>query len=152
MKKLLSIAILLVGSVAFSAKPYGDAGCGLGSVLFGSSGNQVLAATTNGSSYTNLFGISSGTSNCVADGAVTLNKEVPLYIEANKESLAKEATRGNGETIATLSQMMGCKQESLGPALKKNYKTIFVDSDMAPAAIEQNIHTLISTDHASCGA
>lgn len=152
MKKLFSIAILLVGSVAFSAKPYGDAGCGLGSVVMGNSGNQVMAATTNASSVTNLFGISSGTSNCVSDGAVTLNKEVPLYIEANKEVLAKEATRGNGETITTLSAMMGCDQTHFGSALKKNYKSIFVDSEMAPAAIQQNIHNMISTDKATCGA
>jgi hypothetical protein len=151
MKKILSIAILLIGSVAFSAKPYGDAGCGLGSVLMGSSGNQVIAATTNGTSYTNLFGISSGTSNCVAGGAVTMNKEVPLYIEANKDALAKEATRGNGETITGLSHLMGCQQESFGPALKKNYKNIFVDSQMAPATIEQNIQTMISSDKNACG-
>ncbi len=129
----------MTGSAVAMARPYGEAGCGLGSIVMGNTGSQVLASTTNGSSYSNAFGITSGTSNCVEDGAVALNKELPLYIESNKESLATDVARGQGDSLATLSELVGCDQAVLAPALQKNYKVIFVDSQMQPAQIENSI-------------
>lgn len=42
------------------------AGCGFGSQVMGENGNQVFAATTNGSLFgSQFFGITSGTSNCL---------------------------------------------------------------------------------------
>ncbi|MFN7453535.1 MAG: DUF3015 family protein, partial [Pseudobdellovibrionaceae bacterium] len=64
MKKLVVTSMILLSSVAM-AKSYGDAGCGLGSVIFGNEKgfSQIFAATTNGTVGNQTFGISSGTSN-----------------------------------------------------------------------------------------
>ena len=134
------------------AKHYGDAGCGLGLQLMGKDGNQVLAATTNGTSYTQLFGISSGTSGCTDDGAVAQNKQVPAFIEMNKVALAKEAARGEGETLAGLAQLMGCSANTLAPVMKANYNKIFVETNMEPSAIENGVRSVITAKGLACGA
>ena len=59
-------AVLFAPDRAEAQRKYGIAGCGLGSVLFGTSGG-VFAYTTNSSSGNQVFGITSGTSNCLPD-------------------------------------------------------------------------------------
>ena len=133
------------------ARAYGDAGCGLGSIIMGKDGNQVLAATSNASSWTQPFGISSGTSNCADDGAVNSAKTIPMFIEVNKANLAKDASRGDGEFIATLAQLMGCNSKSLGTTLKSNYEKIFIETQMEPSEIESKINSAVSANRAqSC--
>ncbi len=63
--------IYLASSPQASAAPYGTAGCGLGSIVIGSKPGmmQIFAATTNGTSASQSFGITSGTSNCVDHGS-----------------------------------------------------------------------------------
>ena len=59
--------ITLASSSAFAG--YGAAGCGLGSFVFGDNNSwwaQTLGATTNGTSGSQTFGITTGTSNCDA--------------------------------------------------------------------------------------
>ena len=56
MKSILIITLSLFGLSAVAAVGYGEAGCGLGSIVMGKDGNQVLASTTNSSSLTNYFG------------------------------------------------------------------------------------------------
>lgn len=103
---------------------YGDGGCGLGSVIFGSEKGikQVLAATTNGSSYTQLFGISTGTMNCDAKG---LFAKTTAFVETNKMALENSIVRGQGETLATLGQMLECKNDSFNAELKSRYTQVF---------------------------
>jgi hypothetical protein len=119
----------------------------------GSKDGQVLAATTNGSSYTQMFGITSGTSNCTDGGTVRSSYQVPLFIEVNRVALAKDAARGEGETLAGLAQLMGCQAKSFGPALKSNYDAIFVKTGMQPTAIRSGIETMVQKNHSqACGA
>lgn len=106
-----------------NAADIGQAGCGLGNMLLGSEPGlvQVPAATTNGSSYNQTFGITTGTSNC---GSGAMNAQLNNYVESNKIALAKEAARGEGETLAGLAQIVGCKTE-FGTTIKSHYQQIF---------------------------
>ena len=153
MKKLMIILSTLVGSSAFAAA-YGDAGCGLGSIVFADQPGftQVFAATTNNTSGSQTFGITSGTSNCVDNGAVKGAKAVPAFIEMNRVALAKDAARGEGETLAGLSKLLGCNSKSLGSTLKSNYNKIFVETKMEASAIEAGINSTIASNKMSCGA
>jgi hypothetical protein len=154
MKKILLASVMLLGSTVF-ARPYGDAGCGLGSIVFGDQPGftQVIAATLNGSSGNQTFGISSATSNCVDNGAVKGAAAVPAFIEVNKVALAKDAARGEGETLAGLAGLLGCNSKNLGQTLKSNYNKIFVDTNMEPTSIEAGINNSISTNkNQACGA
>src|SRR6186713_935077 len=64
---------LFFTSANAAADGYGPAGCGLGSMIFepDSGFTQVFAATTNGTSGNQTFGITSGTSNCDPGAAKT---------------------------------------------------------------------------------
>jgi hypothetical protein len=122
MKKLLLIGALFISGSAFAAG-YGSAGCGLGSMVIGNSQgfSQVFAATTNGTSGSQTFGISSGTSNCAAGGSTA-----SLFIEANKVALSNDVARGRGESLTALSQIYGVKDlAAMEVALKNNYKVVF---------------------------
>ena len=161
--KLAKIVVvaLLVSGVAHAQKKgllaqasgqgFGQAGCGLGSIVMGSDGNQILAATTNGTSGNQTFGITTGTLNCQQDGVFKSGKEVPAFIEVNKVALANDAARGQGETLAGLANLMGCNSQAMGSAMKKNYNQIFVETNMQPAAIEANINQVVAKNNV-CGA
>ena len=131
MKKtiLLFIAALAVAS---QAKSYGLAGCGLGSMLMGPKGNQVSASTTNETSGTQFFGITTGTSNCAEDGVALRDEESRSFAEANLPSLRQEMAQGSGENLQVLASLMGCDQASFGHETRKGYDAIFAgDADAA---------------------
>jgi hypothetical protein len=152
MKTMIIAVISVLASVALAA-PYGEAGCGLGSMIFQNNDNQVLAATTNGTSGNQTFGISSGTSNCVDGGHMRATMQVPAFIEVNRLALAKDAARGQGETVAGLAQLMGCDAALFGPALKAHYQQIFVNTNMQPAAMEASIHSMLKANNTrTCGS
>jgi len=120
---------------------YGTAGCGLGSIVFGSKPGfmQVFAATTNGTGF-QTFAITSGTSNCdsSAGGGMAARK----FVESNREAFAKDVSRGSGETIQTLASMGGCSDSTaVGVSLQKNFKRIFpsaavTNTDVSAAAVD----------------
>jgi len=126
---------------------YGSAGCGLGSLVFEPSESfmQVFAATTNSLSGSQTFGITSGTSNCDTGGGSARNVET--FIAANRATLAVEAARGRGETIASLSSLAACGDEAaLGRALQSNFKTVFSSSTVTDQEVGHNMVTLMRND------
>ena len=108
----------------FTGGGYGAAGCGLGSVIFGDKPGmvQIFAATTNGTSGNQTFGITSGTSNC---DAFSNQARVIEFIETNKLALEKDIVRGQGETMASLEQLMKCSNPDFGIDFRSNYASHF---------------------------
>lgn len=130
---------------------YGMAGCGLGSVLFGeteSRGGQVLAATTNGIYGNGTFAMSSGTSNCVpekSESTAQMKRNMQIFVEANRESLANDIAKSNGETIIAISNIMGCKDATyLGAKLQTRYETIFASKENA--AVSETMFNTVAND------
>ena len=119
---------------------YGLAGCGLGSLLFGDQKGaiQILAATTNGTFGSQTFGITSGTSNCVESASTKTGARI--FIEGNREALAKDAARGSGETITTLSAMAGCKDaKAVGVVLQKRFTQLFPGEKTPVEQVSENV-------------
>ncbi|HEY1811905.1 MAG TPA: DUF3015 family protein [Kofleriaceae bacterium] len=152
MKKLvitaatLATMVLGAGSLA-EAGPYGTAGCGLGSIVFGNSPGivQIFAATTNGTFATQTFGITSGTSNCVDGGGG--GPTAAAFIQTNRQALSKEISRGNGETIANLSTLSGCTDpNAVGASLQKNFKVIFPDATVSDTQVSSSMISVLRTD------
>ena len=121
MKKLIATSLLLISPMLVQAAgtPAGQgnrntavdagSGCGLGSLLFdGNSGvgAHAVAMTTNGSLFNNTFGMSSGTLGCDSSVPVRYRGE-RVYISANMTRLAEDMSRGQGEILAGLAEMMG---------------------------------------------
>lgn len=108
MKKLLITFGMLVTSGAVFAANDAGSGCGLGATIFkGQSGiaPHVLAATTNGTSGNQTFGLSSGTSGCNADQEISI--AAADFIDQNMEKVARAMATGSGESIDTLATLMG---------------------------------------------
>ena len=139
-------------AAATGKQTYGAAGCGLGSLVFGDQpgGVQILAATTNGTVGSQTFGITFGTSNC--GEAVIGGGGARMFIEGNQEMLAKDAARGSGETISTLSHLAGCPDPvKVGAALQKSYEANFVQPSR-DAVAERVISTLRNDASLACSA
>jgi hypothetical protein len=155
---LAAAAVVLTAAPALAAEQatlpatggrtmYGPAGCGIGSLIFGDQPGlvQILAATTNGTLGNQTFGISTGTLNC---GKSAFAKEgASLFIEANKEALAKDVSRGSGETIVTLSHIAGCKDSTaVGAKLQQSYSTVFPSADASTEVVVRNVLEILESD------
>jgi hypothetical protein len=126
---------------------YGPAGCGLGSMIFDpdSGFTQVLAATTNGSSANQTFGITSGTSNC--DTGPGSSDSAKVFVESNRAALAKDIARGKGETLASLSDLAGCQNDKLvGKKLQKNFKKIFPNAKVTDQQVSEKVVAVLKSD------
>jgi Protein of unknown function (DUF3015) len=152
MRYALAVATLLVTGTAFAqgsglkgTGAYGAAGCGLGSLVFSNQPGavQILAATTNGTFGSQTFGITTGTSNC---GAGLMAQGTKNFVEANREALAKDISRGQGEAIGALTVINSCADSSkVGAALQKNFSSIFpseaASNDEVTEAILKTLHS-----------
>ena len=155
MRKLMLLAVVALGvSLASSARAqakYGTAGCGLGSIVFGAKPGiiQIFAATTNGTGV-QTFGITSGTSNCVDSAPSAVGTRT--FIQANREALAKDIARGQGETIQNLSTLAGCKRPAqVGQTLQRNFTAIFPTAGVSDGRVSDNvIRTLRSNKILAC--
>lgn len=141
------ISLMFIGSGFASAGEYGAAGCGLGSVIFGKQTGfvQVFAATTNASTYTNLFGITSGTSNCDKNTVFSSNDRLNRFVQANFDNLAKEIAVGQGESLNTLSELMEVpadRKPAFYQRLHTNFDKIFTSENVVMASVIENIITL----------
>lgn len=138
----------MAGSASGGAAKYGSAGCGLGSIIFGpgTGFTQIFAATTNGSSGNQTFGITSGTSNCDTGPSSDSAKN---YVEANRTQLAKEITRGKGATLSGLSELAGCSDaKAVGSKLRKSFKRIFPNAQVADASVGESVVDVLKSDAA----
>lgn len=153
---LLAVAAVSIGLGVRDAEArgssYGAAGCGLGSLAWGDKASdndsiayQVLAATTNGTFWSQTFGISFGTSNC--DTGKGGRASLDVYIEANEVALASDIARGSGETLAGLSQLLRCSDTvALGSTLRENYGTIYPTHEVDSQAVGQSIVETVQRD------
>lgn len=130
---------------------YGMAGCGLGSMVFGSEGGilQVFAATSNAFLGTQTFGITSGTSNCVERGVVRESAEQEAFFETNYANLKAEMASGKGEHLEAMSSLMGCAEEvepRFASASQENYEAVFPTEETTPSQALYSYKMQLSQD------
>src|SRR3954467_10385996 len=133
MKKLLTVGSVaaLFPAAAMAAGENNVGSCGWGSKLFdGQQGiaPQVLGATTNGTFGNQTFGITFGTSGCSQDGAVKSSWKTALFIDGNRDMLARDMSVGSGETLDSLAHLMGVESQdrnAFNRAAKENLSKIF---------------------------
>ena len=142
------LAVLLAGTASAQglkgSGAYGAAGCGLGSLVFQNQPGavQILASTTNGTFGSQTFGITTGTSNC---GAGLMAQGTKSFVEANREALAKDIARGQGEAIGALTVINRCADSrAVGAALQARFGAIFptedASSDHVTGVILETLH------------
>lgn len=137
MKRVMLALVLCLAPLAAMAEGgnHPMAGCGLGYVLFGHSDNskiQVFAATTNGTSGNQTFGITTGTSGCTDDGAVKFVAQAELYAEVNLKELSRDMATGGGEYLNAFSSLVGVsttKQAEFGRFVQEKYTVLFPSAE-----------------------
>ena len=152
-KKLLcALVIAAMPVAAFAAGENNVGSCGWGSKVFdGQKGiaPQVLAATTNGTSGNQTFGVTSGTSGCTQDGAVKSTWKTAMFIDGNKEKLARDMSIGEGETLASLATVMGVSDAHKAEfyrLTKANFNKIYPSADASTDQIRIALIQVLSTD------
>jgi hypothetical protein len=126
--------------------------CGWGSKLFeGQSGlgPKVLAVTTNGTLGNQTFAISSGTSGCTQDGTVRSSWKLAAFIDGNKAKLARDMSRGGGETMDALVQLIGVEEQdraSFVRATRENVARIFPGADASTQDIRVGLRQVLAGD------
>ncbi len=149
-KEVLAAALFAIGSSSAMADNVGS--CGWGSKVFdGQSGiaPQVLAVTTNGTSGNQTFGITSGTSGCTQDGAVSTTWMTAMFIDGNKQALARNTAAGQGETLDALAKMIGVDaqdKEAFARLAQENFSRIFPSSDVTAAEIQVSLREVVAAD------
>jgi len=148
----LPVLALTLGSTVYAAG-YGAAGCGLGSMVFGDEAGlvQVFAATTNGTSASQLFGITSGTSNCDESGIILAEKEGEIFAEQNFDVLSKEMAAGEGEHLGAFATLLGCSSDqhaAFASYTQANYESIFASDQTSSSDMIQAVQAGISQEPA----
>lgn len=142
MKKVLvslfALAITLMVSDVFA----NNVGCGFGTeILKGKKGKvfEVLAVTTNGTSASSTFAITSGTSGYKEGSAIGVNI-VDVYVAENMESLANDIAKGDGEYLDTLAHLMKIENKvAFKNNLHKNFNKIYTSKDVTSKEVVANI-------------
>lgn len=152
MKRFLAAAVAATFSMAAMAAGENNVGaCGWGSKLFeGQSGiaPQVLAATTNASG-SQTFAVTSGTSGCTQDGAVSSNWRTAMFIDGNKHKLARDMSVGSGEALDSLAHLMGVDAQdraAFASLAKDNLARIFPTDDVATQQIVASLREVMAAD------
>jgi hypothetical protein len=160
MRLVIALAVLLTSATTVAAQggglkgsgQYGAAGCGLGSLVFGNQPGavQILAATTNGTFGSQTFGITTGTSNC---GPGMFAMGTKNFVEANREVVAKDISRGTGEAIGALAVINHCADSAkVGAALQQNFSAIFPNEKASDEQVTEAILKTLHTDASlGCG-
>lgn len=153
MKKLLAVAALAttlpLSNVAMADS---DIGCGLGTMVFdGKSGKvfKVLGATTNGTSGNQTFGITFGTLGCDGTGTISSAQKLALFIDGNMDNLARDIAKGEGETLATLSEVWGINEadkSAFNELAQQNFAEVFKSENVTSQEVFANLNTLVASD------
>lgn len=153
MKKLFvvaSVAALFPAVAMAQANNIGS--CGWGSKVFdGQSGiaPQVLGATTNGTFGNQTFGITSGTSGCTQDGVVRSSWKTAMFIDGNKEKLARDMSVGSGETLDSLAHLLGVEaadRPQFDRVARENLQRIFPSSNVATQDVVAGLREVLAAD------
>lgn len=141
----------------YSAPIYGMAGCGIVTLVFRGPKNNTLgmlirAPTKNNSVTPQTSAITSGTSNCTDTPAASeeaFRIERETYVSMNLGDLSKEVSKGDGNHLRGLAQMIGCGSDeqvkTFATVAQSSHSEIFSDSVPANVA-ERFVSTAKSSE------
>lgn len=141
MKKIIS----LIAAIGLTTGVYANenTGCGLGSLIIQNQNTvalQVLAATTNGTSGNQTFGITSGTSNCAKPNNYVSNDKLNKFVSENMDELAMDISAGKGETLETVAKLMNVENNAAFSAkLQANFSNIYTSENVTSSTVIDSI-------------
>ena len=141
MKKIIS----LIAAIGLTTAVYANenTGCGLGSMIIKNQNStmlQAIAATTNGTSGNQTFGITSGTSNCNKPNNFVSNDKLNKFVEDNMDELALDISAGKGETLETVAKLMNVENNvEFSAKLQSNFTNIYSNENVTSATVIDSI-------------
>ena len=141
MKKIVS----LIAAIGLTTAVYANenTGCGLGSLIIKNQNTvvlQALAATTNGTSGNQTFGITSGTSNCDKPSNFVSNDKLNQFVGENMDELALDISAGRGETLETVAKLMNVENtQEFSSKLQANFSNIYTSENVTSATVIDSI-------------
>ena len=141
MKKIIS----LIAAIGLTTAVYANenTGCGLGSMIIKNQNStmlQAIAATTNGTSGNQTFGITSGTSNCNKPNDFVSNDKLNKFVEENMDELALDISAGHGETLSTVAKLMNVENNvEFSAKLQSNFTNIYSNENVTSATVIDSI-------------
>ncbi len=146
MRKFIIGAALILSPLANADS---GAGCGWGeSVMNGQTGllPHLSAGTTNGTSGNQSFGMTSGTAGCNVDEPIG---QAGLFINSNKDRVARDMAQGRGETLAALAEILNIEandRELFNAVTQQHFASIFTSSEATGNSVIANLLEVIKTD------
>lgn len=143
MKKILCLSALSIMMTFNASAENTGPGCGLGAQLFdGQSGlgPHILAATTNGSSANQTFGMSTGTFGCEVDQKI--NYQASVFVNENIQQIAVDFSRGQGETLDSLVNLLGVAEQDkdlFASVVRSNFADIFSSEKINAQGVLDNL-------------
>lgn len=152
MKKLWITATLAasLSSAGYVTAADTGPGCGLGTLLWdGKDGiaSHVLAATTNGTSGNQTFGMTTGTLGC--QPSASISSTASLFLDENFDNIALDMSRGGGEHLDTLAVLMNIEKTDRGvfkQTLQANFNEIFTKENVTAAEVLDNMANVMQQD------
>lgn len=151
-KAVVAVSLSIVSSLSFAAGENNVGSCGWGTKIFtGQSGvmPQAFAGITNGTFGNQTFAVSSGTSGCTQDGTVSSSWQTAAFIDGNKEKLARDLSRGSGESLDSLVALLGVQQQDRArfvQVARDNLDRIFPSATASTDEIRAGLRTVLSAD------
>lgn len=142
--------------VAQAAQPkYGMAGCGAGGMLMEGKHDkvmQVIASIVNEYVGFQTSSITSGTAGCKTEG-LPADFFAKTFIDANRSNLEVEIARGEGQSLTTLAEVMGCQDAAwVSSKLQSSYGEIFPTSQRTTDQVYSDITNVLKQDAQSKAA
>lgn len=141
MKKLILASVLTIcSSITFANE---NSGCGLGAQVMveqDSTIKQALAVSTNHSTGSQTFGITSGTSGCREPERFVSNETLNMFVVANMDALATDIANGHGESIHTLAALMDVQDKAaFAYQLQTHFDQIYTTETVSSADVIDRI-------------
>ena len=131
-KTILAAVCALGASQAYSAAAtWGAAGCGVGSIVWGSESMQTSAYSTNMSFYQSIS-IFSELLNCQNPPELAAQQREFLF--NNYAELSREMSRGEGDVLNTFARTFGCSDTAL-PKFRAVMQNSFEEIYTSPGAM-----------------
>ncbi len=114
MKKVIIPAALALLGMAGNIYADNGPGCGWGTTVFkGQSGfvPHTSAATTNGTTMNQWFGLTSGTGSCDPESVVSNEFQRKLFVASNMDNLSQEMAQGRGDHLDVLASLMSISEQ-----------------------------------------
>ena len=144
-KIMKKVSMLVAGAaLAFPMLASANPGCGLGSQVFeGQEGvfAHVLAATTNGTSGNQTFGMTSGTLGCDTSKPVVA---AAVFLNDNMDQVAEDMSQGEGEALDALAELLGVSdKDAFAATTQQHFNQIFTSETATAEEVMANIESVI---------